>query len=214
MMSNTSLNTPAADAAGIEPNGLQRFGEALMKIGAWPGKMSSWLILPIIASVLIAVIGGIYRLAQLASWEMSLPLLGKQLSIIGLSELQWHMFALMVMFGASYALEQNSHVRVDMTYAKLGPKGKAVVDLIGDLVLLLPFCAIVGWLSIRFVEMSFASGEKSDYGGLIDRYMIKAVMPIGLALLFLTGFGRVLRSIGVLISKSSPGGSNVSSNQK
>jgi len=140
-------------------------------------------------------------------------LLGKQLSIIGLSELQWHMFALMVMLGASYALEQNSHVRVDMTYAKLGPKGKAVVDLIGDLILLLPFCAIVGWLSIRFVEMSFASGEKSDYGGLIDRYMIKAVMPIGLGLLFLTGLGRVLRNIGLLLSGPS-GGSQSSVNKQ
>lgn len=180
-------------------NGLERFGQALMKIGAWPGKISSWLIIPIILAVLAAVLGGVFRLSELATWGPSVPLFGKHLTIIGLTELQWHLFAVLVMLGASYALEQDRHVRVDMIHDKLSPKGKAIVDTLGDLILLLPFCAIVAWLSLRFVDLSFRSGEQSDYGGLIDRYLVKAFIPIGLSLLFVTALGRVLRNIGFLV---------------
>jgi TRAP-type mannitol/chloroaromatic compound transport system permease small subunit len=175
-----------------------------MVVGAWPGRISSWLILPIIVCVLAAVLGGMIRLSQLAAWDQSILLLGNQLSIIGLTELQWHLFAVMVMLGGAYTLEQDRHVRVDMMYAKVSPKWRATIDTLGDLILLLPFCAIVAWLSIRFVDMSIRSNEQSDYGGLIDRYLVKSFVPIGLGLLFLTGFGRVLRNIGFLLSKPGP----------
>jgi TRAP-type mannitol/chloroaromatic compound transport system permease small subunit len=192
----------AAAAAAHEQNALQRFGQTLMTIGAWPGMISSWLILPIIFCVLAAVIGGILRLSQLATWETPVLLFGDQLSIIGLTELQWHFLAVMVMFGGAYTLQQDRHVRVDMIYANVSPKAQAVINAVGDLLFLLPFCAIIAWLSLRFVDMSIRSNEQSDYGGLVDRYLVKAVIPIGLSLLFLTGLGRILRSIGFIFSKS------------
>lgn len=195
---------PVAEAADPARNALQRLGQVLMVVGAWPGRVSSWLILPIIFCVLAAVVGGILRLSQLATWDHSILLFGDQLSIIGLTELQWHLLSVMVMLGGAYALEQDRHVRVDMMYAKVGPKWRATIDAIGDLFFLLPFCAIVAWLSIRFVDMSIQSNEQSDYGGLIDRYLVKSFVPIGLGLLFLTGFGRVLRNLGFLISRHSP----------
>lgn len=199
------VNQPAADeAAGTARNSVQKVGQVLMKIGAWPGKISSWLILPILFCVLAAVLGGIFRLSQLATWDQSIFLFGDQLSIIGLAELQWHLFAVLVMLGGSYALQQDRHVRVDMLYANVSPKWRASLDAFGDLIFLLPFCAIVAWLSLGFVEMAHRSGEQSDYGGLIDRYLIKAILPIGLSLLFLTGLGRILRNIGFLMSKKQP----------
>lgn len=208
-----SVEKPAAlEAAGSAQNGLQRLGQVLMSIGAWPGMASSWLILPVILCVLAAVIGGILRLSQLATWDQSVLLFGNQLSIIGLTELQWHLFAVMVMLGGSYALQQDRHVRVDMLYAKISPKWRASVDAIGDLIFLLPFCAIVAWLSLRFVDMAIVSGEQSDYGGLIDRYLVKAILPIGLGLLFLTGLGRVLRNLGFILSNQQPANENSTTN--
>lgn len=208
-----SVEKPAAlEAAGSAQNGLQRLGQVLMSIGAWPGMASSWLILPVIFCVLAAVIGGIMRLSQLATWDQSVLLFGNQLSIIGLTELQWHLFAVMVMLGGSYALQQDRHVRVDMLYAKISPKWRASVDAIGDLIFLLPFCAIVAWLSLRFVDMAIVSGEQSDYGGLIDRYLVKAILPIGLGLLFLTGLGRVLRNLGFILSNQQPANENSTTN--
>jgi len=208
-----SVEKPAAlEAAGSAQNGLQRLGQVLMSIGAWPGMASSWLILPVILCVLAAVVGGILRLSQLATWDQSVLLFGNQLSIIGLTELQWHLFAVMVMLGGSYALQQDRHVRVDMLYAKVSPKWRATVDAIGDLFFLLPFCAIVAWLSLRFVDMAILSGEQSDYGGLIDRYLVKAILPIGLGLLFLTGLGRVLRNLGFILSNQHPANENSTTN--
>lgn len=200
-----SATTPAAEAAGPARNALQRLGQVLMTVSAWPGLVSSWLILPIILCVLAAVIGGMMRLSQLASWDQPVWLFGNQLSMIGLAEMQWHLFAVMVMLGGSYALQQDRHVRVDMMYAKVSPKWRAAIDTIGDLAFLLPFCAIIAWLSLRFVDMAIRSGEQSDNaGGLVDRYLIKTIVPIGLSLLFLTGLGRVIRNIGFLLSKNDP----------
>lgn len=179
---------------------LERIGHALMHVSAWPGRVSSWLVLPIILAVLVAVTGTMMRLGDLFGWGFAIPLLGTHLSITGLAELQWHLFAVMVMLGASFALAEDRHVRVDFIYAKFQGRGKAVVDIIGDLVLLLPFCAIVGWLSFNFVGLAFRSGEQSDYGGLTDRYLVKAILPIGLALLFTAGLGRIIRNVGFLLS--------------
>src|SRR3546814_15210388 len=102
------------------------------------------------------------------------------------------------MLGGVYTFAEDRHVRVDFLHAKLGPRGRAVVDIVGDLVLLLPFCAVVGWLSLRFVDLAYRSGVLSDYGGLIDRYLVKAFLPIGLGLPFAAGFGRIIRNAGPL----------------
>ena len=179
---------------------LEWFGQNLMRLSAWPGRISSWLILPIILSVLVGVVGGLMRLGELFGWGFSIPLLGSRLTMASLTELEWHLLGVIVMFGAAFTMVEERHVRVDLIYANLSDRKKVILDVLGDVFLLLPFCAIIFWLSLGFVEMAFRSGEKSDYGGLTDRYLVKAVIPIGLALLFACGLGRIIRNIGFLLS--------------
>lgn len=179
---------------------LERFGQALMQLSAWPGRLSSWLILPIILSVLVGVVGGLMRLGELFGWGFSIPLFGSHLTMATLTELEWHLLAVIVMFGAAFTMVEERHVRVDLVYANLSDRKKVIIDVLGDLFLLLPFCAIIFWLSLGFVDMAFRSGEKSDYGGLTDRYLVKAVIPLGLALLFACGLGRIIRNVGFLLS--------------
>ena len=179
---------------------LERFGQSLMQLSAWPGRISSWLILPIILSVLVGVVGGLMRLGELFGWGFSIPLLGSRLTMASLTELEWHLLGVIVMFGAAFTMVEERHVRVDLIYANLSDRKKVILDVLGDVFLLLPFCAIIFWLSLGFVDMAFRSGEKSDYGGLTDRYLAKAVIPIGLALLFACGLGRIIRNIGFLLS--------------
>ncbi|MFI5034281.1 MAG: TRAP transporter small permease subunit, partial [Reyranellales bacterium] len=62
-------------------------------------------------------------------------------------EVQWYMFAVIVMFGASYTLKRNEHVRVDLLYMTLGRRGQLWIDILGTLVFLLPTCLILAWLS-------------------------------------------------------------------
>lgn len=171
---------------------LERVGHALVQTGAWPGRAAAWLLLPMIALVLVAVVGSLMQVGQIATWQADLPLFGTGLNLTGLAELQWHLLAIIIMLGMSYALARDQHVRVDLVYGNLSPRGQAILDLLGDVVFLLPFCIIIGWLSLSFVEFSYNTGERSDYGGLNDRFLVKAFLPLGFVFLGITGIGRIL----------------------
>lgn len=179
---------------------LVRVGRALTAVSAWPGRAASWLLVPLAIAVLGTVVGSLLQMGNIVDWGMRIPLLGTGLTLNSLNELQWHMLAVITMLALPYALAQNRHVRVDMLHAGFSLRGKVLVDLLGDLFLLLPFCIVIGYLSINFAAFAFKTGEQSTYGGLIDRWLVKSVLPIGLGLLLLTGIGRILSNIGWLLT--------------
>ena len=113
-------------------------------------------------------------------------------------ELQWYMFAVIVMFGASYTLKKNEHVRVDIVYMTLSERGQVWVDVLGTIVFLLPACAILGWLSWPFFMQSFNVLEVSSNAGGLVRWPIKLVIPVGFALLGLQGLSELIKRIGML----------------
>lgn len=174
--------------------------ELLAKVGSSPGRAASWLILPTIAVVLLAVGASALRIGTLIDWESHVPILGDGLTVTGLADMQWHFFALMVMFGGAYALRDDAHVRVDFVYGRLAPRTRRLIDLIGHLVFLLPFCGLMIWLSIDFIQFSYVSGEGSDYGGLIDRWVIKTVLPVGFGLLAIVGIAEIFANLRFLLS--------------
>ncbi|MFT4737974.1 MAG: TRAP-type mannitol/chloroaromatic compound transport system permease small subunit [Cyclobacteriaceae bacterium] len=119
-------------------------------------------------------------------------------------ELEWHVFAAMFMLSAAWALQEDGHVRVDLFYQNFGPKGKAIVNLAGTVLFLLPFCWVAGYESLSFVSSSFAMGETSpDPGGLPARFIIKSIIPISLLLLALQGLVLATRSFITLTESSS-----------
>ena len=85
---------------------------------------------------------------------------GKGLVI--LEELQWHLYALGIMFGASYAMMMDSHIRVDIIHARLSQKWRNRWDLFGIVFLLLPFAIVVFHQSLDFVYESWRVNERSD----------------------------------------------------
>src|SRR5262249_8269349 len=62
-------------------------------------------------------------------------------------EAQWYLFTAVVMLGASYTLQKNEHVRVDIFYMRLSPRGQQWLDLIGTIVFLVPTMLLLAWLS-------------------------------------------------------------------
>ena len=119
---------------------------------------------------------------------------------VSMQELEWHLFALIFLFGAAFTLKHDRHVRVDLVYARLGPKGKAWVNLLGSLLFLVPFCGFVIWASVDFVRFSFMDGEGSpNPGGLPGRYVLKACIPMAFALLLLQGLSLAGRSLLVIL---------------
>ncbi|CAM3543598.1 TRAP transporter small permease subunit [Parendozoicomonas haliclonae] len=125
---------------------------------------------------------------------------------IGLQELEWHLFAAVFMLGVPYTLRANGHVRVDLIYERLSIKKRALIDLLGALILLLPFALLVGYYGIGFAQEAYELGETSgDPGGLPHRWIIKAVIPFTFFSIAVSGLAMMLHSINVLTGKRSDG---------
>ena len=116
-----------------------------------------------------------------------------------LEELQWHLYALGIMFGASYAQMMDSHIRVDIIHARLTEKWRLRWDLFGTIFLLLPFIIVIFHHSLDFVHESWRLNERSDAPlGLPWRWAIKSVIPISFGLLGLATLARAARIISKL----------------
>ena len=122
--------------------------------------------------------------------------------LVVLEELEWHLYAIAFMFGLSYALTTNSHVRVDLIQMKFSRKTKEWIDLFGHIFLLLPFviaCLYYGW---EFFHSSWVFNEHSDAPlGLPWRWLIKGVIPLSMVYLGAATISKIIRSISVIRSK-------------
>jgi len=119
--------------------------------------------------------------------------------LVPLEELQWHLYAIGIMFGASYSQVMDSHIRVDIIHARLSKKWRLRWDLFGTIVLLLPFIIIIFLQSLDFVHESWRVSERSDAPmGLPYRWIIKSVIPISFGLLFIATISRAVRIVASL----------------
>jgi len=115
---------------------------------------------------------------------------------IAMQESVNYLHALVFMAGAAYTLKHNEHVRVDILYTRLSPRGKAWVDLFGTLILLLPFCTFLMWVSFPYVINSWQLLEGSrEAGGLPLVYLLKSFIPLMGLLLLLQGLSLIARSL-------------------
>ncbi len=122
--------------------------------------------------------------------------------LVVLEELQWHLYALGIMFGASYAMMMDSHIRVDIVHARLSEKWRNRWDLFGIIFLLLPFAIVIFHQSLDFVYESWRVNERSDAPlGLPWRWAIKGVIPVSFALLIVATVTRAARIVVALRRK-------------
>jgi TRAP-type mannitol/chloroaromatic compound transport system permease small subunit len=113
-------------------------------------------------------------------------------------ELQWYMFAVVIMFGASYTFKRNEHVRVEILYLMLSERGQLWLDMIGTLCFLIPSCLLLAYLSWPFFHQAYAVGEISSNAGGLIRWPIKFVIPAGFVMLALQGVSEVIKRIAAL----------------
>lgn len=143
------------------------------------GKAASWLTLVLVILVCFDVVIR-YVFSNSSAWIM---------------ELEWHLFSLIFLIGAAYAFKHDRHVRVDLFYSKFSAKEKALVDLVGNVIFLIPWCVIILVYSFEYAMTSFRIGEISpDPGGLPARYLIKFAITLGIFLLLLQAIAQALRS--------------------
>ncbi|MGM0561161.1 MAG: TRAP transporter small permease subunit [Pseudomonadota bacterium] len=109
-------------------------------------------------------------------------------------ELYVWQYAVAFMLGSAYTLLVGGHVRVDVLYRKRSARGRAWTDLLGTLFFLFPWLGLVAVMSWPFVALSWRVGESSpQYGGLPAVYLLKSMILVFAALLFLQGISVVIR---------------------
>ena len=114
-------------------------------------------------------------------------------------ELQWYLFSVAVMLGASYTLKRNEHVRVDLIYSQLSDRGRIWLDLFGFICFLMPACLLFTWLSwTSLFYPSWLISEGSLNSGGLARYPIKFIVPFGFFMLSLQGLSEIIKRIGAL----------------
>jgi TRAP-type mannitol/chloroaromatic compound transport system permease small subunit len=113
---------------------------------------------------------------------------------IEFEELQWHLYSIGMLLGLSYCYVADEHIRVDALSERFSPRLRAWIELYGSVFLLLPFIALVVRYGIVFATESFRMNEVSvSPGGLPLRWLIKAVLPLGFALLLAAVISRLSR---------------------
>jgi len=118
---------------------------------------------------------------------------------IWLSESIVYAHAALFMLAAAWTLRENGHVRVDVFYADASPRRKALVDLIGALLLLLPFMLVLSYFAMPYVARSWAIFESSrETSGIPGVFLLKTLIPLFAVLMALQGVSQAIRAADVL----------------
>lgn len=165
--------------------------KSLLRLAGWIdaintriGRIAVWLVL---LSCLISAVNATIRYA----FDM-----GSNAWI----EMQWYMFAGIVLLGASHVLRMNEHVRVDIIYSKLKPRTQAALDLVCMIVLLMPAVVFLAYASWPQFMTSYAIGEMSGNAGGLIRWPVKLILPVGFGLLAIQGVSEIIKRIGFLMN--------------
>ena len=122
---------------------------------------------------------------------------------IALQEVEWHLFDIIFLFGLSYALKHDKHVRVDIMFSHYSMQTKAMVQILSMLFLLIPFALYFLSGSYDMVVQSYMQNEvSSDPGGLGYRFIIKGVLFIAFVLLLLQAISEIIKAYTKLESKT------------
>jgi TRAP-type mannitol/chloroaromatic compound transport system permease small subunit len=132
---------------------------------------------------------------------------GMQLASNAFIELQWYLFSILFLLGFAYILKHGDNVRVDFLYSNLNEKQRSLVDFLGTILFLIPFCLIGIWVTFnpvleswgRLPNGSWGTWEISPDPSGLPRAPIKTMIPIGLILLLLQSISQAIKYLAVLL---------------
>jgi TRAP-type mannitol/chloroaromatic compound transport system permease small subunit len=171
----------------------------LLRIAGWidalngrVGRAAGWLVLAVV------LVGAWNAVARYTGRFTGLALSGN-----GLIELQWYLFSAVFLLGAAYTLKHNEHVRVDVLFQRVSPRGQAWIEVAGIVVFLLPFTALVVWSSWGPAANAWAINELSPDPGGLPRWPVKALIPLGFILLGLQALAELIKRVAFLVNHPS-----------
>lgn len=159
--------------------GLLKLSSILSTIATKVGKISAWLLIALVAVIMIDV--------TLRHWFV--------IGSTKLQEMEWHLHGGLFLLCLGWTYSANAHVRIELLSEKWRPTTRAVIELVGCLVFLLPYVLVIIWYGFDYVSYSLEYNEASSSPtGLANRWIIKSAIPIGFLLLGLGAAAKLLEA--------------------
>ena len=175
---------------------------ALDRFNTRVGKLAAWLLIPLVAVIIVDVITRKFSLLTLAKdWLIAhgnpagAEFIQTYLTSTKFQELEWHLHAALFLLCLGFGYVRNGHVRIELVRERFSAEVKAWLELVGCIIFLLPYAALVLYFSYDFALRSYNMNEVSSaLTGLSHRWIIKSFVPIGMVLLLLAGASVALRN--------------------
>ncbi len=147
------------------------------------GRTISWIVVPmVLIQVIIVLMRYVFGIGSIMLQE----------SVI-------YMHAILFMATVGYTLLHDEHVRIDIFYRETSPRRKAIVDLVGTLIFLIPVCALIWWVSFPYVRASWRVLEGSkETSGIPGVFLLKSLLLLFTVLLAAQGLSMAIRSAATL----------------
>ena len=113
-------------------------------------------------------------------------------------EIQWYLFAAVVMLGSAYTMLRQGHVKIDVILGRFSKRTQIKVEIFGIVFFLIPFVYAVILLVWPLVVNAFVSNEMSENAGGLIRWPAYALIPLGFALLGIQGVSELIKRVGFL----------------
>lgn len=162
--------------------GLLALSRAIDHMNRFIGRNVSWLIL---IAVLVSAINAIVRKVFSTSSNAWL-------------ELQWYLYGAAFLLAAAYTLLENEHIRIDVVYGRWSRRTQHWIDLLGHLLMLMPFVTLVLYLTWPWVMRSIRLKEMSMNAGGLILWPAKMMLLVGFGLLFLQGVSEIIKKIAIM----------------
>ncbi|MCC8234016.1 TRAP transporter small permease subunit [Pinisolibacter aquiterrae] len=189
-------------------NAFIAFSRAIDRSTTWLGRVAAWLI---VLAVLISTINAVIRKVFDASSNTWL-------------ELQWVLFGAVFLLCASWTLQANEHIRIDIVNSNLSKKTRNMIEMIGHVFFLLPMVAVFLYTGLPFLMRSlpdaasvgdvlgnafhqspvttlgqiFALGEQSSNAGGLPQWPAKFLIVLGFAVLLVQAISELIKRIAIM----------------
>jgi TRAP-type mannitol/chloroaromatic compound transport system permease small subunit len=173
---------------------LLRLSRTIDYFNRWIGKAAAWaIVVAIVVSALNALSRHLFGITSNA-WL----------------EVQWYLFGAVFMLCAAWTMQDNEHVRIDVLSARFSRRTRDIIDLIGHMLFLLPFVALMVWLSTQYFWKAVLSQEMSPNEGGLPLWPAKGLIFIGFVQLALQWLSEVIKSVSRLRRHSTTSGNGAS----
>ncbi|WP_309498997.1 TRAP transporter small permease subunit [Sulfurovum sp.] len=126
-------------------------------------------------------------------------------SKVAFQELEWHFFSFVILIGLAYTLKEDAHVRVDVFYEHFKPKTKAVINIVGSILFIIPFSLLLIYGGYLYAYEAYSISEVSENpGGLTHRWIVKSFIATSFVLLVFATIGFIIKNINVFLNIEQP----------